>query len=866
MPQTSRRLTASQTPLYTALAVALVAGAAAPAFAQSSEEGATTLDRIEVTGSRIKRAAIEGSLPVTVISRDDIEVSGKTTVADLLQSSTFNSFGSLTPSSGNSAQSFSGLSLRGLGEDRTLILIDGRRAPTSPLTGSGQDLNTLPLAAVERIEVLSDGASAIYGADAIGGVVNIITRKDFTGGEVNIGYGDSHYGGDTSEASALIGIAGERGRLTAGVSTTERDVTYLTDYPWAESGASTYSNNYLQVATSATGERVPGGYLYTNGSAVVPGGCNGANFSTNAAGSLCYYDFSGQMADTASIDTTNAFFRGEYDLSENWSLFFNTYINKKNSKGVYASVPENIFVSADSPNNLTGQDAYIKHRFSSLGNRYTYQDENGHDISLGLTGRFNERVGGEFGIRSNVARVNETGYNYVNIPVAEQLFASGAYNALDPDANSEDVLDRIRTTTNRKMLYRQNELFGQLDFDLFDLAGGTSALALGAEYREEWYEDIYDQQSAAGNVGGSAGNSAIGSRTQSAIYAEWVLPVLANFEIDLAARHDRYSDFGSATSPKVSLRWQPLDSLTFRASYGEGFRAPSLPALNQSTAFSAYSVTDPATAIAYGLPESTSIQINGYSVANPNLQPETSKQFSAGLAWDATDWMNLTLDYYKTRIDNQIKFFSAQTVISRTANGQYLPEQLYLVRNDDGSLQAVYAGYGNEGRVETDGLDFALRTQFDFGDWGRLQNRLQANWVHSYEIGSDYGSSEYVGTYGYPEWRASLDNRWDLGDFSVNWKINAIGYEPAYYVDYYEGSYACSELVEWGYADRCSGAYITHDVQVSYQAPWRGRISIGATNLTDRKPVMDAAYTEGFNDYLYNGYGRQLYLRYSQSF
>ncbi|MCD9004682.1 TonB-dependent receptor [Luteimonas sp. XNQY3] len=854
--------------LATAVALAVAALPSVSLLAQTRGDDAavSTLDRIEVTGSRIKRADIEGALPVTVISRDDIEVSGKTTVADLLQGSTYNSFGSFTPSSGSSAQSFSGLSLRGLGAARTLILIDGRRAPKSPLTGEGQDLNSLPLAAVERIEILSDGASAIYGADAIGGVVNIITRKDFSGGEVNIGYGDSHYGGDTREASAILGVTGERGRLIAGVSTTERGITYLTDYPWSESGASTYSNNYLQVATTASGERTPGSYLYTDGSAVVPGGCSGTNFFTNAAGSLCYYDFSTAMADTASIDTKNAFFRGDYDLTDDWSLFFNAFVNKKDSKGVYAAVPESIFVAAGTPNNLTGQDAYIKHRFSALGNRYTYQNEDGHDVSLGLRGRFSDRIGGEFGIRSNLARVHETGYNYVNIPVAEQLFASGAYNALDPESNSEDVLDQIRTTTSRKMLYRQNELFGQLDFDLFELAGGTSALAVGAEYREEWYEDIYDQQSAAGNVGGSSGNSAIGSRTQSAAYAEWVLPVLSNFEVDLALRHDRYSDFGNSTSPKISLRWQPLDALTLRASYGEGFRAPDLPALNQETAFSAYSVSDPATALAYGLPASTSIQINGYSVATPDLQPETSKQFSVGAAWDATDWLNLTLDWYDTRIDNQIKWFSAQTVVDRTANGRYLPEHLYLVRNADGSLQAVYAGYGNEGQVDTDGLDFSLRTQFDLGRWGRVQNRLQANWVHSYEIGSPYGSDEYVGTDGYPEWRAALDNRWDIGDFSVNWKINAIGYEPAYYVDYYDGSYSCSELVADGYADRCGGAYVTHDLQVSYQAPWRGKISVGATNLTDRKPVYDAAYTEGFNDYLYNGYGRQLYLRYAQSF
>lgn len=163
----------------TASAVSLMGLVSAPVFAQDEEaadDEGKTMERIEVTGSRIKRADVEGSLPITVIDRQDIDASGDTNVADFLRNTTFNSFGSFRPQSGSSAQSFAEVSLRGLGGSRTLVLIDGRRAPVSPTTGSGQDLNSIPLAAVERIEILSDGASAIYGSDAIGGVVNIITR------------------------------------------------------------------------------------------------------------------------------------------------------------------------------------------------------------------------------------------------------------------------------------------------------------------------------------------------------------------------------------------------------------------------------------------------------------------------------------------------------------------------------------------------------------------------------------------------------------------------------------------------------------------------------------------------------------------
>ncbi len=837
----------------------------------TQDSGPTLLDKIEVTGSRIKRADAEGALPVTVIGRQDIEVSGKTTVADLLQSSSFNSFGSVTPTSGSSAQSFAGLSLRGLGEGRTLILIDGRRAAVSPLTGEGQDLSSIPTAAVERVEVLTDGASAIYGADAIGGVVNIITRKNFEGFQVSTGVTDNHYGGDATEGSVLFGTTGERGRIMGGISYTNQKISYVSDYPWSDTVAgSSYSNNYLNVLTAADGSTIPGSNRYTNGSSVVPGGCSGENFyeSTNSAGrTSCLYNYVGDMADTASIKNKNLFLRSEYELSDMWTVNTDIYVNKKRSTSQYAPVPESIYVSADSPNNTTGQAAYIKHRFAALGNRYTYTDENAYDVNVSLHGQLTDSTSVEFGVRNNESRATVTGYNYVNIPVAEQYFESGAYNAFDPYANSEAVLDAIRTTIGRDTFYKQREVNALLNTDLFSLPGGTSALAVGAEYSKHDYQDLYDQQSAAGNVGGSSGNSAWGSRNLASAYAEMSLPFLTRLSADLALRYDHYSDFGDATSPKVSLRYQPLDNLTFRASYGEGFRAPTLQALNQQDAFSADSVTDAATAVAYGLAASSSIQINGYHVANPNLKAEESKQYSLGVVYDPFSWANVTLDYWNTEIKNQIKWYSAQTVIDRTALGQYLPDNLYVVRNTDGSIQSVYAGYGNEGLVKTDGIDLNLRTRFDLGAWGKLTSALQGTWTHSYKVESEYGSTEYIGTYGYPEWRANLNTRWDLGDWSFAWTVNMIGYEPGYYVDYYEGEYSCSELKADGYVHRCSGAYITHDVQVSYNAPWNATISLGARNLTDKAPVYDVAYSPtNFNSELYNGYGRQLYLRYTQNF
>lgn len=870
--------------LPNAIKFALFASAASlatgNAFAQEAESTASdtkTLDRIEVTGSRIKRADIEGALPVTVISRQDIEVSGKVSVAELLQNSTFNSFGSVTPASGSSAQSFSELSLRGLGGGRTLILIDGRRAPTSPQSGIGQDLNSIPLAAVERVEILTDGASAIYGADALGGVVNIITRKDFNGAEITFGKGDSYRGGDTEEASAMFGVSGDRGRLIAGVSYNSRGINYISDLPWVGAGASSYGNNYYDFALDANGNRASTanrGSVGGQTAATRANGCTDPGFylSFNSRSNLwsCLYDFNLVAADTASIDQKGAFARGDYQINDDWNVYFSSSVTRVESFGRFAPTPEFIFITAASPNNLRGVDTLVKHRFAALGPRDNYDDTNVYDFNLGFNWQATDKIALDFGLRRNESSFKSFGLNYVNIPVATLLFESGAYDIFNPSGNSEAVMNEIRTTTSRNGFYKQDELYAQAQFDLFEMGGGTSVLALGAEYREDDYADIYDAQSAAGNVGGSSGNSSFGSRTLTSFYGEWIFPILSNFEIDLAARYDDYSDFGDSTSPKISFRYQPLDNLTLRASYGEGFRAPPLNIINQLDSFSADTVVDAPTATQLGVLPTASIQINGLRVATPELEPEESTQWSAGVVWDPTDWLNLSLDYYNIEIENQQRFYSAQTVINRQRRGEFLPSHLYVTR--DPATQAIIqvrAGWGNEGVINTDGLDFRAGTNFDFGAWGELKSLLQVSYVNSYEIASPVsGSTEYVNLSDYPEWRASLLNTWSKGDFSVSWTVNAIDYTPEYYVDLFETNYgySCQDTVDAGYAYKCSGIYVTHDLQASYKTPWNGKVTLGALNVTNKKPRLDQAFTPGYNSLLFNAYGRQVYVRYTQSF
>ena len=346
--------------LTKSIRLAVAASAVATVFSSSSlfaqeadvEEGSDSLERVVVTGSRIRRADLEGSLPVTVIDRAAIEFSGQTSVADLLRNTSFNSTGSFRPQSGSSAQGVSSIDLRGLGSSRSLVLVDGRRLARSPSTGSSQDLNGIPAAAVERIEILTDGASAVYGSDAIGGVVNIITRKDFSGVEMKIGAAQiEHEGGDREEGSIIFGTSGEKGSMLGGVSWNSRDIVFARDFPWYNPGGSFYSQNFRDYNRTA------------NSWTKITGACDQGDFYSidygpaipNSAGDTqrCGFNFAAVSADEASTSNLGFFLNSRYEINDDWSIYSNMNISKSSSFGRYAPSLAFVNVDAASPNNPT---------------------------------------------------------------------------------------------------------------------------------------------------------------------------------------------------------------------------------------------------------------------------------------------------------------------------------------------------------------------------------------------------------------------------------------------------------------------------------------------------------------------------------
>ncbi len=867
-------ITNKHNPLVKAIRTALLASVAAsmvvaPNVYAAEDEEDEEENVVTVTGSRIKRTDIEGALPVTVIDRDMIEMSGESNAADFLRNLTFNSGGSFRPQSGSSAQGVASINLRGIGSTRTLILLDGRRLPKSPATGSNQDLNSIPMGAIERIEILSDGASAVYGSDALGGVVNVITRQDFQGAEISLGSASISFpadGGDRENGSIMFGAASDTSNLMGGVSWNKRDIIFARDMPFAQGGFSSFGNNW-SVGTNP----------YFVGLQPIPDGqgglaCDFPGSSFFFASGRCRFDFESVSADEASTGNKSLWLKAQHEFSEDWTIWANANVNKTDSFGRYAPVPDSSFfsgitISENSINNPTNPSGQVwdgvttvpvpinyYHRFDAVGPRDSYVDNELVEVMTGMTGTVGD-VELDFGIRKTENTYTDIGYNYLLRSAAIAAIEDGSYSMLDPYSTPDNVLNSIAVTISRIGRYDQDEVWFSASMDAFEMQNGFAQLVVGAEYREEDYYDQYDSLSEAGQVGGSAGNSAGGVRDVTSLYFEMLMPVLDNLEVTVAGRHEDYSDYGNDFAPKVSARWVLDDNMTVRASWGQGFRAPSLDILTQKDSFSADSVRDEANCLAQGAPANCSAQINGLVRANPALGSEKSDQYSFGFAHEINEVFNYTIDYYSIEINDRIASFTAQTLVSREVAGQPLPPGLSVTRDaGTGAITQVIRGSANEGKIDQSGIDVNLVASYEALS-GRFNHNFQLGYVLESTV--DDGN-DTTGQAGSPDYRIGLQNTYELDNYSVGWNINVIGDQ-------------CGEFFTDGQCEEGDGkvnTYVTHDLQFNYFAPWEGRFSFGVRNAGEKTPQIGIGDV-GSRDYdfeLYDAYGRITYFNYSQSF
>jgi len=859
---------------FGAASAAMVAPNAA--FAQEAEE-ADTIEKISVTGSRIKRTDLEGASPVVSITAADIKLEGDFTVADALRSSSLNSFGSFSERSGSSAQSQATINLRGAGSRRTLVLLNGRRFPGSPtLGGASANLNSIPFAAVERIDIMTEGASSIYGSDAMAGVVNIILRDDYEGLTFNIGAGhrDQDEGTTSNEFSILGGLSNDKGNITfsfdhqerKGISDADREYTkakigdldgdgdieaYTADtVGWSYYGATVLSPDFSTASASLLCDDLIAEYGEDTFRRV------DANESWGPGSEYCMYAYANVAYNTASFDRNTLYVNSKYEITDEIEFFGQAMFVQNSSFGRYAP-PAAAWtnMSADNEHNPYGEDgAYGLFRWVGIGTRDGNVDDYNQDYTAGLRGTFDwNNASWETYYHYNQADNKSVGEYYLS-------YSGLAYNEANGiDLGSEEGIANMKATTLQNSGSTFSQYFAGLGFDMFDLPGGMAAHYVGAEYFEQTYEDIYDGQSAAGLVGGSAGNSSSGERDVTAVFFESVLPVSDTVELNVKARYDKYSDFGSELSPAFSARWEAMEGLIVRASYSESFRAPGLDLLNAARTFSAEGAID------YAAGSTTERQYDTYYTQNSELEAETSDYTNLGVAWDINDNVSLKLDYFILSIDNVIQSKTLQSLLSDEAAGLITAvsvdtdtsdETFYLKRGATGTLVEAGTSYFNGAGFEIEGLDFSINANLEteFGDF-RFSNVNTFTLSYDSEVGGVV--QDTAGWSGQPDLKSVATVSWSLGDHTVSWNSTYTASTSEFEVDsdgdgFYEQT---GDLDSW----------LIHNATYSYDMGSYGAITVTVNNLTDEDPVFSSAGTWDNQD-LYNNFGRDYRVNYVISF
>lgn len=869
-------------PLWLATATALGVASlgsmlANPVFAQDQDADEELLvEEVVVTGSRIKRTMDTQSQEIVTFTAEDMNISGDISVSDALRSSTMNSFGSFRESSGSSAQSNATLDLRGVGSSRTLILLNGRRTVGSPSLGGGGtvNLNMIPFSAVDRVEIIADGASAVYGSDAVAGVVNIILKKNYNGMMVSARYGDRDQDDGTEEsASVTFGASGDRSNITFTLEYDKRSPIFDADRSYT---AATWSDldgdgdiaGYYETAGVSFY-----GYTLRNPSwdpdipydpndrstwYVTPGaGCtdqtgSGGGFVGELradavfgpeSGFYCGYAYALVSANRAGVERVNSFVSAEYELTDSVDLFVDALFADNESFGRYAPpAASGPTIPGDPRNDIGATFGYF--RWTDIGTRDNTVNDKLTDINLGARG---DAFGGNI-----TWEAYYTYSEYVSSSVGTYyLNYAGLDYAINTGVDDFDTFVAMAShTTLNDDRQKLQKVFGGMQFDLFELGGGTSSMYVAAEYFKVDYAALVDAQSEAGLVGGSAGNSATGDRDVTAASAEAIFPITDWLEIDAALRYDDYSDFGSATTWRLGGIFQipGVESLKFKASAGTGFRAPDLSDLYGATAFSAEFATDYWGCQLTGVSESDcpERQFDTYIGSNPDLDAEDSETWSVGVEWQFAERWLASMNYFNLTITDPILYTSTQDQLDvdyYTQGGNPAVQ-----RNSLGQVIEVAAGFQNgttDFSFET--VDMALSGGFDtgWGDWGMQVN---ASYYINYDAEESYGTGDLynaAGTLGLPEWRANALFTWGLGNFfaSANW-------------DYIGESESRISDEKWD-------AWDQWNMQFGYTFGKYGTFTIGANNIFDEDPILDDVVGAPVDEYMYPQVGRVYFVRYN---
>lgn len=797
-------------------------------------------EKIEVTGSHIKRIDTEGVSPVTTITRKDIEKTGYNSVSDVLRDNTSNSFGSMREASGSNAAGNAEVNLRGLGSSNTLVLLNGQRLPSDAVTGA-VDLNMIPLAAVERVEILKDGASAIYGSDALGGVVNIITRKDFSGNEVSVKQSMPQMaGGARTDLGLVNGVNTEKLSMVNVLQFRDNKVVNSRDRTWTDHNVSTLG--------------APGSYRNAGDVWHADPNCPPGLLKTNASGTYCTFNTSDFSTELPSLQQIGILSESNYEVSSTVKLKGRIGGTRRMVKWSYAPAPGQFVIPGASapalPGATPGQDLQVRYRLSDLGTRDSEVLTYGGNALLGANIQVASGWSLDVTATHNRIYTDNRGVNgYALTQTLIDNIANGTYRPFD--TGSKGTLENARYVPSEITKSQITTADAQTSGEILQLPAGPLAMAVGIQAAYQEYEDRYDDRSVANEVFGNAGSSGRGSRSSQAAYTEFSVPAATGLEVQLAGRFDHYSDFGNTFNPKLAAVYHISKDLLVRGSVGTGFKAPLMQELYAASSESYETFVDRVACQAEQqaggatdscLPQQYEVRGNG----NPGLKQQTAISYNVGSVYQATRDLSFGADWFLTNTKNVVGIDYGDLTAAEAAGINVSQYGVTVTRDSNGYIVNIQAPLQNLSAQDVSGIDLSVGYRL-----GKFKISSEQSQLFYFKEQGFPGTPkrDKLGEAGRPKWRntTTLSYR-PLDQHTVNLMAGTIGGQK--------------KAVE---ENGTLSHYTSLDLQYVY-AMKSSEFTFGVMNVLGTTPPLDDSNPKPLDTTLYDQIGRQFLASYKIKF
>lgn len=828
---------------------------------------ANDIERISIVGSNLKRSAQGTVSPVTVFEKADIISTGASSVSELLSRVLPRSDITSGTDGGTFAPGANTVSLRHLGAQNTLILVNGRRYAANAfasLDTSVVSLNSIPLTAIERVEVLYDGAAAIYGSDAVAGVINFVTKTNFNGFSAN------------AQASQWQAGDGERVNfgVAYGLGLLEQDgYNLLLTLDGADRQPTLWSNhqaikNLDQRALGGADNRftgmTAGEYRIAGQPRYAPQNCRGSiePSLTNPADKLCLSNENLYRDSQTSRINANALLT--WRLNDQLDLFAETGLSRDDLhfEGWPVSIPtangvikptDKVYKTTLNGTPTNGKNITVHRRLFEAGLSQNSVDSSVWRQVLGVRGSY-----GDWDFESSALhQLNRSQQlrDRLDTAALANAFKTGSF---DPFIEN--------TAAAAQALINKNQFDGKTSLsvveakasqsNLFGLSGGDAGVALGSSFSRETARE-------ARNLGNPSTDA---SRNISSVFAELSLPFVDKLETQLAVRHDRYNDFGSSTNPKLAVAYQLHDDVLIRGSATTTYRAPSLQQLHMAPTGSYWFFNDWARCKPMGLNAANCTgRVDNNNISNKELAPETSINQSLGLVWQLPAQWQLTLDWFSIRQRDTISRLDTQYILDNEDKDAKLAA--LISRNpldpDDasrfpgltkGTIIDVDVPLANIARLETSGVDAQIEGRISLGNYGELNFNNKLSYLLDYKQSDlpDTAATSRLDGIDRSDWQNRAELGWNLHEWQ--WKLVA---------NTTPGSRDISDITQLETnPDAFVGSYTVVDTNLQYQWSNQWRIGGGVKNLLDKL----GPYSTSYGSFLGPDNGRQFYLQLNYDF